>query len=77
MYYFLKYCYGRVHDYGDNIVKHKSFFFYEEDEWSHKIIMESLCDRKAGLPKVRPGSGRPDSPGLSGRPARSVLLIYS
>ena len=39
--------------------------------------IKSLCDRKAGLPKVRPGSGRPDSPGLSGRPARSVLLIYS
>ena len=21
-------------------------FFDEEDEWSHKIIMKSLCDRK-------------------------------
>ena len=23
------------------------FFFDEEDEWGHKIILESLCDRKA------------------------------
>ena len=39
MYYFLKYCHGSVHGYGDNIVKHESFFFDVEDEWSHKIIM--------------------------------------
>ena len=24
-----------------------SLFFDEEDEWGHKIILESLCDRKA------------------------------
>ena len=47
MYNMMKYCHGTVHGYGDNIVKHESFFFDEEDEWSHKIILESLCDRKA------------------------------
>ena len=26
MYYFLKYCHGRAHGYGDNIVKHTSLF---------------------------------------------------
>ena len=50
MYYFLKYCHGRVYGYGDNIVKHESFFgllVVAKLQHDHKIILDSLCDRKA------------------------------
>ena len=60
VYYFLKYCHGRVHGYGDNIVKHAVFFMRKmhgatcivaklqhatiKSFWNHYVIGKHIID---------------------------------